>query len=134
MRHNLNGIETDNRKRPMDCRQVRALLVAYLDNEVGGQRRADIESHLAGCQKCRGERDSIRTAQQAVRTEFAARAGRVELPTRAWEQLQPGLDIYRPSMLFLFRRRRWRVVATVVLLALVVAGLLWASGIWMRSP
>jgi predicted anti-sigma-YlaC factor YlaD len=108
-------------------------MAAYLDKEVAGVDRLAIESHLAGCQKCRGERDAMRTAQRALKMAFDEKAGQAEPPTRAWEQLQPGLDIYRPSLLFLFRKRRWRIVATVILLVLVVAGLLWASGIWMRS-
>jgi anti-sigma factor RsiW len=118
----------------MDCRQVTDLLAAYLDNEVGPEERRDIETHLAGCGKCRDEMDSMRTAQQALRTALNSKAGNAEPPDQAWEQLQPGLGIYRPSLLFLFRKRRWRIVATFVLLVLLVALLLWASGIWTRYP
>ena len=118
----------------MDCRQVTELLVAYLDNEVGGERRLEIEAHLARCEQCRGERDSLRTAQRALRAAFNSKAGSAEPPSLAWEQLQPGLDVSRPSLLFLFRKRKWRIAATVILLALTVAFLLWASGIWTRYP
>jgi anti-sigma factor RsiW len=118
----------------MDCRQVRDLLVAYLDNEIGSRERLEIESHLAGCEQCRRERDELQTAQRALRTTFTARAGTAEPSKEAWEQLRPGLDISRPSMLFLFRRRRWRIAATVIVVALLLAGLLWAIGVGRGYP
>jgi anti-sigma factor (TIGR02949 family) len=134
MMHTLDGEESHNRARSMDCRQVMDLLVAYLDGEVGAAERSAMEAHLAGCEKCRRERDSLRTAQNALRTAFNSKARSVDPPERAWEELQPGLNVYRPSLLFLFRRRRWRIVATVIIVVVTAVALLWASGIWFRSP
>ncbi len=118
----------------MDCKHVTDLLVPYLDGEVGAAERSEIEAHLAGCEKCRRELESVRRTQRVLRASFSSKAGNAEPPARAWEDLQPGLDIYRPSLLFLFRRRSWRIAATVILVALTVAALLWASGIWTRHP
>ncbi len=118
----------------MDCKQVTDLLATYLDNEASGKERLEIESHLADCKSCQRELDSLRIAQQALRMAFKSKAGDAEPPSQAWEQLQPGLEIYRPSLLFLFRKRRWRIVATIILLVLMAAGLLWAFGIWQPYP
>ena len=37
----------------MTCAERRAALVAYLDEELGPAERAELETHLAGCEACR---------------------------------------------------------------------------------
>lgn len=39
----------------MECERIRKLLLDYLDNELGPEKRRIAESHIAGCQACSGE-------------------------------------------------------------------------------
>ncbi|MFC1706832.1 anti-sigma factor family protein [Planctomycetota bacterium] len=44
----------------MQCREAREELVAYLDGELGREREASVENHLAKCEACRAEREQLR--------------------------------------------------------------------------
>ena len=114
----------------MDCKQTRELLAAYLDGELSSAEKAGVERHLAECRECRLELESLREAQKAIRSALIAGASSQEPPKLAWEQLKPSLEVYRPSMLFLFRQRKWRIVATVIAAALLIAILVWVLGLW----
>jgi anti-sigma factor RsiW len=115
---------------PMDCNRVRDLLAAYLDNELSAEERVEVEAHLSACAGCRKALDSMRKAQDAVRSLLTERASGQEPSPGSWEHLRPELDVYRPSLLFLFRKRKWRIIATVIFIALALAGVLWAFGVW----
>jgi len=114
----------------MDHKEAFELLAAYLDNELSPGQRIEIEVHLAQCPLCRSELSALKAAQDSLRTAFKSTAAEVEPPARAWQQLQPELEAYRHSFLFLFHRRRWRVIATIVVLAVIVTlAVLWGTGI-----
>lgn len=106
------------------------LLNSYLDNEVTVEQRREIEAHLATCRICPGELEVLKHAQATLRQALKSGAAGVDPPAQAWQQLQPALEAGRPSLLFLFRRRRWRIVATIVFVAiLVLLAVLWGTGI-----
>ncbi len=114
----------------MDHDEAVELLAAYLDDELTAQQRRDVEAHLARCQRCQKELETLKRAQDSLRTMFKSSTVKVDPPPGAWQQLQPGLEGSRPSLLFLFRRRKWRMVATVILLGiLVVLAVLWGTGV-----
>ncbi len=114
----------------MEHKEAFDLLTAYLDDEVTAEQRRAIEAHLATCRICPKELDGLRRAQEILRRSFKSSAAGVEPPPQAWQQLQPALDVSRPSLLFLFRRRRWRIAATVVFIAvLVILAVLWGTGV-----
>jgi anti-sigma factor RsiW len=114
----------------MDCRQVRELLTAYLDDEVTLDERGQLEAHLAKCPVCRHELDLLKEAQESLRHALQSEAAHADPPPQAWSQFQLALDAQRPSFLFLFRRRRWRIIATVIIVAIVITlAVLWGTGI-----
>lgn len=43
----------------MNCKHVRDLLSAYLDRELSGRDLAEVRAHLASCESCQAERDSL---------------------------------------------------------------------------
>jgi len=114
----------------MDHREAVELLAAYLDDEVTLEQRRDIEAHVAQCRVCQKELDILKRTQDSLRRAFKSSGARMEPPPQAWQRLEPGLESYRPSLLFLFRRRSWRIVATILLVAIVVTlAVLWGTGI-----
>jgi anti-sigma factor RsiW len=114
----------------MECDRVKGLLAAYLDSELSAEERAEVDKHLSSCRDCRRELESMRRAQDAVRSLLKEKASGQEPAAGSWEQLRPSLDVYRPSLVFLFRKRKWRIIATVIFVALAIVAVLWASGIW----
>ncbi len=106
------------------------LLTAYLDGEITAAQRREIDAHLATCRICPKELEVLRRAQETLRHGLRSSAAGVDPPPEAWQQLQPALEAGRPSLLFLFRRRRWRIVATVLIIAvLVLLAVLWGTGV-----
>ena len=58
---------------PLSCVRVKVLVEPYLDESLAGPRRARVDAHLVGCERCRGE------IAQALQVRTALRA----LPWRA---------------------------------------------------
>jgi len=111
-------------------KEANELLAAYLDNEVTAAQRRQIEAHLAGCRQCQQELTALKKAQDAVRQAFRSKAAEVDPPDRAWTQLLPDLEGQRPSFLFLFRRRKWRIIGTIIIVAILVTlAILWGTGV-----
>jgi DcmR-like sensory protein/putative zinc finger protein len=55
----------------LDCQRARRFLADFLDGELSAPLSGDLESHLSGCQACRGELDSLRTLLELARDEKA---------------------------------------------------------------
>ncbi len=114
----------------MDCKEVKQLLAAYLDNEVTAEERRQIEAHLAVCPDCKKELDELAKAQTNLRQAFHAAASQAEYRRDTWRELQPELQAYRPSFLSLLRTRRRRLVVTLIMAVLIITLIvLWATGV-----
>jgi anti-sigma factor RsiW len=114
----------------MTHEEVNNLLAAYLDNEVTPEERKEIEAHLSQCSQCRRDLQSIKIAQDTLRLAFKEEAVGADPSPTAWTQLLPELEGQRPSFLIFFRRRKWRIVGTIVVLAIIVTlAILWATGV-----
>jgi predicted anti-sigma-YlaC factor YlaD len=114
----------------MDCDNVSRLLAAYLDNEVTAEERRQIDAHLAVCRRCRKELDDLAAAQNSLRRALKEVTTDTGAPRDTWKQIETGLQIYRPSFLFLMRTRRRRLVATIILAAVIVTlAILWGTGV-----
>jgi anti-sigma factor RsiW len=50
----------------MNCQDIKEELVAYLDDELDPDTRAEIEAHLESCAACRAEREAYTATLQAV--------------------------------------------------------------------
>ncbi len=49
------------------CENIHALLNAYLDGELHGQRRLEVEKHLGSCTACRNDLQELRTVSDLLR-------------------------------------------------------------------
>ncbi len=120
---------------PIENDLVREWLGAYLDGELNAERRAWVESHLAGCEGCRRELENLRSLSEWLHasplpaSERSAEAfleqvlARLPEPERPWWQrgLRLGLA-YAPMALFaawaFFQAVSW--VSTALLVALAM--------------
>lgn len=50
----------------MSCHEIRENLEPYLDGELPGEVKARVESHLPGCEACRGALEEIQLAWEAL--------------------------------------------------------------------
>ena len=74
--------ETDR----LGCRQVRRVLQAYLDGEIGTGREELVAAHLESCSRCRIEADTL---QQVIET---LQAHRPDLDLAAYTRLRRTVD------------------------------------------
>lgn len=75
----------------MKCREVKNLLVAYLDSEVTPSERILIKAHLAKCAFCRKELTALSTMQNRIRQSLQDNAAQATLSPQAWNRLQTRL-------------------------------------------
>ena len=101
----------------------RDLLSEYLDDELGLEERASVDRHLAGCEDCRTELETLRRLARALAEESVPPVP-VDLEARIGRRLDAG-TLVRPT--------RWRfavpatIAATLGAVGLLVA-LLWRDG------
>lgn len=48
----------------MECREIRELLMGYIDGELGETERVELEAHLTKCPSCRKEESSFRSLSE----------------------------------------------------------------------
>ncbi len=85
----------------MNCEQVQALLVAYLDGEVTPSERALVQAHLSGCTVCQQEFALLSTARSRVRSVLQRRAVHAVPSQEAWSRLEARLmETAQPSSKF----------------------------------
>ena len=124
----------------MKCKEVKPLLLRYLDNAVNPGERISIESHLSACPGCRGELDELAATERELRQAFRTMAAEVSPAPCGWDRLQQHLDAAgQPEVTiwnavkskakggsemlreFVARQPAWKTaVAGVLLLALIV--------------
>lgn len=96
-------------------------LQLLMDGQLPAERRAAVDSHLAGCRRCRRELNALRRLKAVVREELpryplpAELEGQVRAAAAA-EAATPGRGIPASSS-----RRRWRVAALAISLAAAAA-------------
>jgi anti-sigma factor RsiW len=82
----------------MNCGQVKALLLAYLDGEVTPSERVLIQTHLSGCTVCQQELNLLSTARSQIRSALQRRAIQAVPSREAWSRLEASLtEAAQPS-------------------------------------
>jgi anti-sigma factor (TIGR02949 family) len=115
----------------MDCKQVRELLPAYVDREIGLSDARAFEAHLDTCAACRAERD----AQVKLREAVAAQATYFRAPSALGSRIAAAL----PAAVSTPRHRRrtgssaWGRWNVGVALASLVA-IVWSMSVFMMLP
>jgi hypothetical protein len=82
----------------MNCREVKTLLVPYLDNEIIPSERTLIQSHLAGCESCQRELEALSSTRIRLAQSLKTRAAQAAPSPQALSHLQARLadDAQRP--------------------------------------
>lgn len=117
----------------MKCREVRGVLVAYLDSEAGPSERRSVDAHIAECTAC--ERELAALARTQVQVADSLRKLTSELtPCTTWSHLQAGIAAEgRSSSKATSSKPRsrvrtvtlgWRVAAAAFALILLAVGVM----------
>jgi hypothetical protein len=104
----------------MSCQAYEALIGDYVDGTMDEARRAEFESHLAGCASCRAivaDFTVIRTASLSLEPQVP--------PPHVWRKLSTAIDA-EPKPLFA-GGPWWRVCAPVAAMTVLVASLSWTA-------
>jgi hypothetical protein len=96
-------------------------LAGYLDGNLAATRRPDIETHVAGCTRCKTEMEQIELGMAIVR-ELPL----VQAPDHVWAAIESALD--QPATGHPFRIQRWRLAAAAAVVALLAMIAVWYSG------
>ncbi len=80
----------------MNCREVLPRINAYLDEEVSPSEKKLIQSHLASCQGCQQELETLNQLQITLRQQLKARAAQAAPSPQAWSLLQASLPADLP--------------------------------------
>ena len=74
---------------PIDCERALRQIELYLDGELGGFERAEVEEHLSGCSPCTGHSEFQRRLKEMLRTK----CGCDEVPPEVVERIRAVLSI-----------------------------------------
>jgi mycothiol system anti-sigma-R factor len=77
---------------PTDCEHVLRQIELYLDGELVGFERVEIERHLGACDPCTGHADFQRKLKEMLRTK----CGCNDVPQELIERVRSMLDIPHP--------------------------------------
>ena len=81
----------------MSCRETTVMMIAYLDQELSPSERQRMAAHLAGCDTCRRELETLSTVQSRVRRSLHQQAAQAAPAPDAWVRLQDALaGAHRP--------------------------------------
>ncbi len=126
------------REGKMNCKEISALLTAYLDDEVTPEEKACIETHLPSCPQCRGELEALSAIQESVRGVLNSMAEAVSPSTGAWEKLYARLDTessWLDGLHRLFTGKAWQVATvTVAVVLIAVVAAVWQFGGVGQAP
>ncbi|MEJ2710524.1 MAG: zf-HC2 domain-containing protein [Anaerolineales bacterium] len=75
----------------MNCREVLPRINAYLDEEVSPSEKKLLQAHLATCQSCRQELESLNHLQNTLRQQLQSRAAQAAPSPQAWSLVQAAL-------------------------------------------
>jgi anti-sigma factor RsiW len=104
------------------------LLIAVVLDEAEPRTRAEVNLHLAGCERCRHDAEEVRRVLRAAAIdEVPARAE--DYGARVWARLEPRLPAAGKQPRWA-DRRRWLAAAAAVLLAVSV----FVVGRWTGAP
>ena len=82
----------------MNCREVLPRINAYLDAEVSPSEKKLIQSHLATCQSCQQELESLGQLQNMLRKQLKTRAANAAPSVEAWSLVQASLSNDLPRL------------------------------------
>ena len=76
----------------MGCKEVKELLLSYLDNEAPPKERGAIEAHLSACPRCREELEALASVQRELRQAFKEITARASPSPHAWASIKQHLE------------------------------------------
>ncbi|MFZ6746806.1 anti-sigma factor family protein [Undibacterium sp. JH2W] len=87
----------------MECKQIRPLMSAYLDQELDARQASQVDMHIAGCQDC----STALSQMQAVKAGVKQHAHYHTAPAGLRKKIMADLAQQRPSLPSRFRAWPW---------------------------
>ena len=114
----------------MDCSEIRAGFIGYIDGDLSGDERLRVELHVAECYDCREELDEM-----GGLLELSDAALKHPCPVDRFEDLKARLADAEPAPIPMLPRPRLRVREALLKLAVaaVVIALIAASPFFIRG-
>ena len=114
----------------MDCIEIRARFIGYIDGDLSGDERLRVEVHVAQCYDCREELDEMGRL-----LELSDAALKHPCPVDRFEDLKARLEDAEPAPIPMPPRPRLRVRETLLKLAVaaVIIALIAASPFLIRG-
>lgn len=81
----------------MNCHEVLPRIYAYLDEEISPSEKKLIQAHLATCQSCQQELESLNHLQNMIRQQLKGRAAQAVPSSQAWSLVQAALPANLPK-------------------------------------
>ena len=76
----------------MDCKRMKEVLLAYLDNEVTPEEGEKIRLHLSGCPACQRELEALTITRRLMHGALVIRAENTMPSTQVWTRIQERLS------------------------------------------
>ncbi len=121
----------------MNCAEVKELLSAFFDDELSGDERANVGSHVEACPSCAKELGEFRDLSVLSR-----RTSPGEASTKNWQRIVAGLDgasaievaaSRRPAVLRWFAADKHRIAGLGLTAAALLLAVVWLGGRGDRS-
>jgi len=114
----------------MFTRHVSRQLGALLDGELAEQEARRVETHVAQCASCRGEREQVQLGMEILR-----RLPPVEAPDAIWVGIEAALEEHRSRRVWAIRW--WRLAFAASLILALAGGTYWSvrrgAGQWIET-
>ena len=108
------------------CEEIRGRLTLYLDNELQGDERAAVETHLSECESCAAILARELNFLNAVRESGPLHVASPALREKVQAILNEGpVSVAEPSRIRHRSRSSWLVAAAAVLLVMLLPVLVW---------
>ena len=117
----------------MNCRKMKLLLVAFLENELSGRRKEKVEAHLKVCTNCQKEKELLSKSWQMLdnyaapklKDDFTSSLMR-KIRSEQEEETEIVRVTYKlPRFSFEFGLRRLAPALALFLVVILIVALLW---------
>ena len=80
----------------MNCKDIEKLIAAFLDGEATAKEQGLIKEHIANCQSCSEDKETLSATQDNVRLAFESRVAKYAQSEDEWQRLRQQITTMEP--------------------------------------